>query len=94
MKVDPPCPTAEHALVQALVSAVESLDAPGQLAGVTFGRFADLDAGWHWEVDVTRRYASDRKILDGSRDTLERRVWAVVVAWKRDVARYPKEETG
>lgn len=93
-QVRPPCPTAEHALSQAVTAAVESLDTPGRLAAVTFGRFADPNAGWHWELDVTRRYASNPKIPGGTRDTLEERVWAVVQAWKRDTARYPKEETG
>lgn len=92
--VKPPCTTAEHALSQAIVAAVESLDTPGQLAGVTFGLFADLEAGWHWELDVTRKYTCGHKVQHVGRDTLEQRVWAVVQAWKRDAARYPGEKTG
>lgn len=87
----PPCPTAEDALAQAMVAAVETVTEPGTLTGASFGLFASLDAGWHWTLTVTREISSTPG--QASRDTLERRTRLVIESWHRDVALYRQDFT-
>lgn len=82
-----PCPTAVDALKQAL-TAVLSDPGPGTVTDVSFGRYADLDAGWYWTADITRRIAPPGSKLDREDDSLERKVHQVVERWKLDTARY------
>lgn len=86
------CPTAHDALKQALV-AVLSDSGPGRVTDVSFGRYADLDAGWHWHADVTRRLAMPGSKLDQEDDSLERRIHQVVERWVLDTARYRQDLT-
>lgn len=92
-KGKPPCPTAEDALCQAMVAAVESVTEPGALSNASFGRFSDLDAGWHWALTVTREITSEHPHLRRGEDTLEQRTRLVIMAWHRDVARYRQDFT-
>jgi hypothetical protein len=89
------CPTAEDAVTQAMVAAIETITEPGILTEARFGQFSD-GSGWHWTLTVTREIASNPGRI--SEDTLERRTRLVIEAWHRDVARYrqdftPAEET-
>lgn len=77
-----------------MVRAVETLGEPGQLTEARFGQFADLSAGWHWTLTVTREITSEHPHLAGrSADSLTRRTRLVIDSWKRDVARYRQELT-
>jgi hypothetical protein len=89
----PPCPTAQDALKQALV-AVLSDTRGGSVTDVSFGRYADLEAGWYWSADITRKLAPPgSKLLNHEDDTLERKVHQVVERWVLDTARYPQDFT-
>jgi hypothetical protein len=90
--VKPQCPTAQDALKQALV-AVLSYSGPGHVTDVTFGRYADLESGWYWHADVTRRLAMPGSKLDQEDDTLERKILKVVERWVLDTARYEQDFT-
>jgi hypothetical protein len=89
----PPCPTAEDALTQAMVAAVETITEPGVLASASFGQFSDVSAGWHWTLTVTREITSEHPRLRRGEDTLERRTQLVIESWHRDVARYRQDFT-
>jgi hypothetical protein len=84
------CPTAQDALKQALV-AVLSDTGRGHVTDVSFGRYADLDAGWYWHADITRRLAMPGSKLDEDDDSLKQRVHHVVERWVLDTARYKEE---
>lgn len=86
------CPAPQDALKQALV-AVLSYSGPGRVTDVSFGRYADLDAGWHWSADVTRRLCMPGSKLDEADDTLERKVHQVVERWVLDTARHGQDLT-
>lgn len=98
MSGNPPCSTAEDALCQAVIRAVETLGEPGELTDVSFGQFTDLSAGWHWTLTVTRHITSEHPSLGGSpagrsTDSLKRRTSMIIESWKRDVARYRQNFT-
>lgn len=84
-----PCPTADDALCQAMVAAVETLK-DGRLAEADFGRFADLDAGWWWRLKVVFDVTSEHPRLKEGEDSLERRTRVVIESWKRRVAYYER----
>jgi hypothetical protein len=87
------CPTAEDALTQAMVAAVETVTEPGVLSSASFGRFSDMSAGWHWTLTVSREITSEHPHLRRADDTLERRTRIVIESWHRDVARYRQDFT-
>jgi len=89
----PPCPTAEDALAQAMVAAVETLPEGGMLAEADFGRFTDLDAGWYWTLKITREVTSEHPRLRRGDDTLERRTRLVIESWKRRFIYYEQDFT-
>ena len=91
-KVVPPCPTKADALKQALVAAVTD-ERGGTVTDVTFGRFADLEAGWYWHIDFTRTVASDHPNLRRTPDDTERKIHCVVEKWLLDTARYEERES-
>src|SRR5262249_50242858 len=57
-----PCPTAEDALSQALVAALDSLS-EDRLTEADFGQFSDRSAGWYWTLTFARRVTSDHRHL-------------------------------
>jgi hypothetical protein len=82
----PQCPTAQDALKQALV-AVLSDQGSGVVTDVTFGRYADLEAGWYWSADITRKLVMPgSKLGQDPDDTIERKVHCVVEKWLLDTA--------
>lgn len=85
------CKTADEALAQAVAAAAESASQPGELRDALFGRFADLDAGWWWRLEVTRLISSEHPGGDPDRDPVIRRVKLVVDCWRRACARYEEE---
>ena len=90
------CPTAGDALIGAILTAAGSLErsTEDELCEVTFGRYADKDAGWHWELETRRVYRSDRPVLIRETDSLDRRVRMIVSAWERAVKLYAEPEEG
>jgi hypothetical protein len=72
--------------------AVETAGEPGTLTSVTFGRFADLDAGWYWTLSVTREITSEHPHLAPSEDGLGRRIKLVVTEWRTAVRRYEERD--
>lgn len=92
-RAQPPCPTAEDALCQAMVRAVETLTEPGLLTGASFGRFTNPAEGWHWELELSRRITSDHPHLKREPDRLDHRTRIIITAWQRDVARYQRDFT-
>lgn len=88
----PQCPTAHEALKQVL-AAVLSDSGAGHVTNVSFGRYADLDAGWYWHVDITRRLAMPGSKLDMEDDSLEQKIRQVVERWVLDTARYQQDFT-
>lgn len=89
-----PCPTAEEALCQAMERAMDTMDEPGELADVSIGRFADLDAGWYWTLRITREITSEHPHLRKTPDNRTRRVRLVTQAYTIALARYTEDGHG
>lgn len=91
------CPTAKDALIGAILTAAGSLERnpEEELYDVSFGRYSDQAAGWHWGLEWRRRYHSDRAAGGLDADPLDRRVRMIVEAWENAVKRYaePGEKT-
>lgn len=88
--VRPECPTAKDALIGAILTAAGSLSTnpDEELHEATFGRYADLNAGWHWGLETRRRYVSERPARIREADHLERRIRMIISAWEAAVERY------
>ena len=85
--------TPEAALSAAILAAIEQPMAT-VLSDITFGRYANLENGWYWELKFTTTVGMTTG--PGDSDAIERRVPAIITRWKNDVAKYAPgdDETG
>lgn len=89
-----PCLTAEEALCQAMERAMDTMGEPGELTEASIGRFADLDAGWHWSLKITRAITSEHPHLRHAPDNRTKRIKLVVQAYTIALARYTEDGHG
>jgi hypothetical protein len=85
----PACKTAEDALAAAIVAAAD-MEEDVELYDATFGRYADLDAGWWWELKFLRTLGMTSHA--GSGDAFAKRAGRIISLWTQSVARYADDD--
>lgn len=79
-------PTAKAALIAALAEAIGTREGQ-RLAEASFARFADLDAGWYWQLTFATEVTSDPKHAYND-DSAVRRITVIIDAWGIAVEKY------